>query len=165
MSAFAAWLQPRWPLLALLASGAMLAAAHASERFLGLAPCMLCLEQRNVHWGVVAVSIAALIWMRVRPAPRQGRLAALAIGLVFLASASVALYHVAVEQHWVIAQCDAASLDQITTFGAGGSLEMPKCDQIQFSFLGVSMAGWNALASLGLAALSFLAAWSKPAHA
>lgn len=161
MSALAAWLQPRWPLLALLASAAMLAVAHASQRFGGLAPCVLCLEQRNVHWGVIAVSLAALVSLRFRPAPGLARLAAVVIGLVFLASAAIALYHVAVEQRWVMAQCDAASLDEITAFGAGGSLEMPRCDEIQFSFLGVSMAGWNALASLGLAGLSFWTAGAK----
>lgn len=157
MAALAAWLGPRWPLLALIVSAGMLAVAHASQRFWGLAPCMLCLEQRNAHWGVIAVSLAALIILRMRP--NAQRLANVLIGLVFIASAAIALYHVAVEQGWVIAQCDAASLDDITTFGAGGALEMPRCDEIAFSVLGVSMAGWNALASLGLAALSFLAAW------
>lgn len=159
MGALAAWLSPRWPLLALLASAAMLAVAHASQRFFGLAPCMLCLEQRNVHWGVVALGFAALIVLRFRP--QAARMANTLIGLVFIAAAAVALYHVAVEQGWVIAQCDAARLDDITTFGAGGALEMPRCDEVAFSFLGLSMAGWNALASLGLAGLSFVAAWSK----
>lgn len=159
MSAFAAWLQPRWPLFALAASALMLAAAHASERLGGLAPCMLCLEQRNVHWGVIAIALAALVTLRFR---RQAApLADSLLGLVFLASAAIAAYHVAVEQGWVIAQCDAARLDDITAFGAGGSLEVPACDEIAFSFLGVSMAGWNALASLGLAGLSFFAAWSR----
>ena len=28
-----------------------------------------------------------------------------------------------------------------------------RCDQVQFAFLGISMAGWNAILSLGGAAL------------
>ncbi len=52
----------RWPWWALFASALMLAIAHAFERFGGLAPCLLCLKQREVYWtamGVAAVAIVA----------------------------------------------------------------------------------------------------------
>ena len=44
-------LRTAWPVLAALASAAMLAAAHAFETFGGYAPCMLCLRQREVYWA------------------------------------------------------------------------------------------------------------------
>lgn len=157
MQTLAARLRPHWPLLAMLASGAMLAAAHAFQRFGGLQPCPLCLEQRNWHWAVVGVALLALIVVRFRPG--LVRWAALAIGLVLLGSAAMGAYHVAVEQHWVIAQCDARSnLDAIRIFDPNEEVVAPRCDQIAWSWLGISMAGYNALISLALALASFLIA-------
>jgi disulfide bond formation protein DsbB len=147
-------LRPFWPLLAALASGAMLAAAHAFETFGGLRPCPLCLDQRNWHWGVVATGLIAFAVTRWRPGWR--RLAALAVGLVLLGSFAQAAYHVAVEQHWVMAQCDAR-IDpaDIRPLDFDGPIEAPRCDQIAWSMWGISMAGYNALISLLLALASF----------
>lgn len=158
MNALADRLRPIWPLLTLLASGAMLAAAHFYfQRFLGLAPCPLCLDQRNWHWGAVGVSALALLVVRWKPG--LVRWAILIIGLVLLGSAAQGAYHVAVEQHWVIAQCDARMIaGDIRPLDFDGSFEVPKCDQIAWSMWGVSMAGWNALISLLLALTSFLVA-------
>jgi disulfide bond formation protein DsbB len=50
----------RWPMLALAASLAMLAAAHAFEKFGNMPPCALCLHQREAYWAAVAVSLLAL---------------------------------------------------------------------------------------------------------
>jgi disulfide bond formation protein DsbB len=155
MNALADRLRPLWPLLTLLASGAMLAAAHLYfQRFLGLAPCPLCLDQRNWHWGVVGVSVLALLVVRWRPGLL--RWAVLIIGLVLLGSAAQGAYHVAVEQHWVIAQCDArGAAGEIRPLDFDGSFVVPKCDEIAWSMWGISMAGWNALISLLLALASF----------
>lgn len=146
----------RWPWFALGASLAMLAAAHAFQQFGGLAPCMLCLKQRDVYWGAAALAVAALVFVRGKPGP--ARIAAIMLGLVFLTGAAVALYHVAVEQKWVIAQCEAADLSGITTLGESGSVSMPACDEAAWVMFGISMAGYNALISLALAGLSFMAA-------
>jgi len=45
-----------WTVFAFVISAAMLAAAHAFERFGGLDPCNLCLKQREVYWAALAVS-------------------------------------------------------------------------------------------------------------
>jgi disulfide bond formation protein DsbB len=150
-------LRPIWPLLAALASAAMLAAAHAFQRFGGLQPCPLCLDQRNWHWGVVATGLIAFVVTRFKP--RWARLGALAVGLVLLGSFVQAAYHVAVEHHWVIAQCDArADLDDLT-LPETGSVELPRCDEIAWSMFGISMAGYNAIISLLLALASFAIAF------
>lgn len=150
-------LRPTWPVITLLASGAMLAAAHLYfQRYLGLQPCPLCLDQREWHWGVVAVSIAALIVMRLRPA--LTRWAIIAIGLVLLGSTAMAAYHVAVEQHWVVAQCDvggAIDPTQLSLDNLGDNLRPPRCDEIAWQMFGISMAGYNAIISLALALASF----------
>jgi disulfide bond formation protein DsbB len=150
-------LRPYWPLITLLASGALLAGAHAFQRFGGLQPCPLCLDQRNWHWGVVAASLLALIVLRFRP--KLSQWTALALGLVLLGAAAMAGYHVAVEQHWVVAQCDARiDMNDIRPLDFEGSFEVPRCDEIAWSMWGISMAGWNAIVSFLLALASFAVA-------
>jgi disulfide bond formation protein DsbB len=157
MQSLADRLRPTWPLLAMLASGALLAGAHAFQYFGGLQPCPLCMDQRYWHWAVVGVSLLALILVRWRPG--LARWAALVIGLVLLGSAAMGAYHVAVEQHWVIAQCDARIAEgEIRVFSVDDDLVVPRCDEIAWSWLGVSMAGYNALISLALALMSFVIA-------
>ncbi len=151
-------LRPIWPLITLLASGAMLAAAiFYFQNTLGLQPCPLCLDQRNWHWGVMGVSVAALALARFKPGWTGW--AVMAVGLVLLGSAAMGMYHVAVEQHWVVAQCDArVDLDSDLTFDLNAELVVPRCDEIAWQWLGISMAGWNAIVSLLLALASFAVA-------
>lgn len=152
-----ACLRSLWPLVTLLASGAMLAAAHLYfQRYLGLQPCPLCLDQREWHWGVVGVSAAALIVTRLRPS--LTRWVIIAIGLVLLGSAAMGAYHVAVEQHWVVAQCDvggAIDPSELSLSNLGDNLRPPRCDEIAWQMFGISMAGYNAIVSLALALASF----------
>lgn len=153
-------LRPIWPVLTLLLSGAMLAAAHFYfQGYLDLTPCLLCLKQREWHWGVLAVSALALVVTRVRPGWTNW--AIVVIGLVLLGSAAMAGYHVAVEQKWVVAQCDAGgALDpsQLTFNDLGQDLHPPRCDEIAWTMFGISMAGYNLIISLLAALASFYVA-------
>jgi disulfide bond formation protein DsbB len=151
-------LRPIWPLATLAFSGAMWAVARFYfQDTLGLQPCPLCLDQRHWHWGVAGVS--ALAFIVTRFAPGVTRWAIVLIALVLLGSAAMGMYHVAVEQHWVVAQCDARiNPNDIRTIDWGESFQVPKCDEVQWSWLGVSMAGWNAITSLVMALLSFAVA-------
>ena len=91
----------RWPLVALFVSGALLAGAHAFETFGHMAPCPMCLSQREWHWGIVAIALAAML------ARKDVREAAFILGLVYLGSFVMAAWHVGVEQHWIAASCEA----------------------------------------------------------
>lgn len=155
MLSLASRLRPIWPLLAALVSAAMLAVAHLYfQRFLGLHPCALCLDQRNWHWAALGVGLLGFLVARFRPA--WARWAALAVGVVFVASFVQGAHHVAVEQGWVVAQCDVVDLDNVDLrFDVNAPLELPKCDQIAWQWLGISMAGYNALISVLLALASF----------
>ncbi|MBS0333577.1 MAG: disulfide bond formation protein B [Proteobacteria bacterium] len=153
----------RWRLVALLASGAMLAAAHAFETFGHMAPCELCLKQRTVYWVAMGVAAACMVIVRLPGGPRWRAATCWLLALVFLAGAGIAGYHAGVE--WKLwpgpESCTGAgrvSIDAIKDLLAGGSVKMPMCDRPAWIFLGLSMAGWNAVASLVLVGLSVAAA-------
>ena len=157
-----------WNLTAACASAAMLATAHAFETFGHLPPCHLCLYQRDVYWAALCVAVAGFLlgYMRLG---WVGRLAAVLLTAIFLAGAGIAAYHAGVEWKWWPgpASCTGAGsvdLGDMSAFLAGAKVRPPQCDKAAWVFLGLSMAGWNALVSLGLAGLSAMAARREPAH-
>lgn len=138
-------------LLALLLPAALLAGAWTSQLWGGMTPCEMCHWQRWPHYA--ALPIAALAF--VAPGKRAWvALAAVAIAV----SGAIGVYHAGVEWHlWKgYTACTAE-------FGGGLSnhdmlqqimaAPIHRCDQAQWRLFGVSLAGWNALVSLGGAAL------------
>lgn len=155
-----------WTAFALVASLAMLAAAHAFERFDGLAPCNLCLKQREVFWGAAVIALTATAWTLFSRASRgTPRIAAFLLAAVFATGAITAGFHAGGEYGWwdLPAACAAAGPVQLgdlqaLALGSGPAPAVPRCDAVAWSFLGISMAGWNVLISLALAAFSLMAA-------
>ena len=155
-----------WTAFALAASLAMLGAAHAFERFAGLAPCNLCLKQREVFWGAAAISLIATLWALVSRASRgTPRIAAFLLAAVFATGAITAGFHAGGELKWwdLPAACAVGgdiSLEGLTSLalGVGEAPKVAMCDAVSWSWLGVSMAGWNFLISVALAVFSLLAA-------
>jgi disulfide bond formation protein DsbB len=142
----------RW--LALIVPAALLAGALGSQYIGGLYPCEMCYWQRWPHG--VAIVLAALAF--VRPAASSwSRALTLLAALAIAVSGAIGVYHAGVEAKIFegFAQCTAFAkgtstvdlLKQIT------HTPLVRCDEVQFSFLGISMAGWNAILSLGGAAL------------
>ena len=143
--------------LAALGAAAVLGGALAFQHIGGLAPCVLCYWQRYPYWAAIPLAaLAALL------APRSPKLAAGLLGLaagLFLVDAGIAAFHVGVEQKWWqgTAECGGAQ-------GPSGSLEalrarllaapIVRCDEPAWSLFGVSMAGYNFLAALVLAAIA-----------
>jgi len=157
-----------WPLVGACASAAMLAAAHAFETFGGLAPCHLCFYQRDVYWWALGVGVVgfALGYMRIAWA-RRGADALLT--LIFLAGMVIAAYHAGVEWKWWPgpASCTgggAVKASQLAAFMNGAKLNEPQCDQAAWRMFGISMAGYNAVISLGLVVLSALAVRKERDH-
>ena len=152
----------RWPLIALLASAAMLAAAHAFERFAYFLPCQLCLRQREVYWAAIAMAATGLILWNIRQNRRFLVAFNVMLALVFLTGAVVAVFHAGVEWRWWpaptgcvdgavhVMNVDIGAIDERTATAS--------CLDAPWRMLGLSMAGWNALVSLGLALVSFRAA-------
>ena len=139
------------------ASAALLLAAFGFEYLGGLAPCKLCLWQRWPHAAVVVVSLIGLAGLRP----------AAALSLIVLSAAltaGIAGYHVGVEQQlWAGPASCSSSLEGGSAAALLDSLlatPVVRCDEVAWSFAGLSMAGWNMVISAGLAGFAF-AAWRK----
>ena len=157
-----------WPLLALVASAFMLGVAHAFETFGKLAPCLMCLKQREVYWVVGTIALVGTLLSRTAWADRVRKPLILLLGVGFLYGAGVAAYHAGAEWKWwpgpaaCAAGKAAASADDMVAMLQGGKVAAPSCEKAAWVFLGLSMAGWNCLISLGLSVASFFAALRKP---
>jgi disulfide bond formation protein DsbB len=156
-----------WTAFALAISLAMLGFAHFSERVLGLAPCNLCLKQREVYWGAVVIALVATLWAVISQARRgTPRIAAFLLFAVFTTGAITAGFHAGGEMKWwaLPALCagggDMADLEAMTSLalGIGEPQRVVMCDAVTWRFLGLSMAGWNTLVSVALAGFSLIAA-------
>ena len=155
-----------WPIAAALISAAMLGTAHAFETFGKYPPCELCLHQREAYWIALAIGIVGAVAIRMRP--DFARAIALVLGLVFAAGALLAAYHAGVEWKWWPgpSSCTGAgtkgvSATDMADLLAGVKVHAVRCDEAAWKMLGLSMAGWNALASAGFAAISLFVAISK----
>jgi disulfide bond formation protein DsbB len=155
----------RFAAVVLAASLLVLGTALLSQYWGGLIPCELCLLQRW-PWRV-AIVVAALAWLAGDRLSLTA--AALTLALVFFVGAGLGFYHVGVEQHWFTGPtaCSATpGLTATTIEELRRQLEaspVVMCDQVQWSFFGVSLAGWNVVASLAMAAFcAAAAAWLAP---
>lgn len=153
LSASAAFL----PLALALLSAAALAAALLFQFVGGLPPCVLCVYQRLPHFFGIVLAAGSL----AVAGTRRRTLVGLA-GLVWLAGAAIAGFHLGVEQHWWAgtASCGsaggpAASLEALTAQILAAPVA--RCDEVPWSLFGLSMAAQNLLISiaLGVAALAF----------
>ena len=143
------------PLWAMAASAVALLTALASQYLGGLAPCKLCLWQRIPHGVVLVLGVGALLWFR---GPRERLLLTWAAAIAFAFGAGLALYHVGVEQKWwqgpdtcTSSSTDGLSVDQL--LDQIMTAPLVRCDEIAWSLMGISMAGWNAIVSFALAFL------------
>jgi disulfide bond formation protein DsbB len=158
-------------LLAALASGLMLAIAHGFETFGGLAPCMLCLKQREVYWAALVVGLAGTVLYRLTGSERARRGAAALLTVIFLYGAYLAAFHAGAEWKWWPGPttCSGAggtvSLQSMTDLLNGAKVKPPRCDEAAWVWLGLSMAGWNCIVSLTLAGFSAASALTKKAKA
>ena len=142
-----------------LATGGAIAAlciAWIAQYGFGLAPCELCYWQRYGYWAAIALGIVAIL----QPARTARRNIALwLLALAFLATAGIALFHVGVEQKWW--QGLATCTGQITAGMTPEELQQAiqnapivRCDEPAWTMFGISMAGYNILYALALAAFT-----------
>jgi disulfide bond formation protein DsbB len=142
-------------------AAATLAGAWFFQLVLDIRPCPLCLEQRYAYY--LAVPLGALVALAAaKHAPRAVTVAGLAIlAAAALYNAGLGGYHAGVE--WGFWQGPTECSGPVLDLGKAGSLfdnldkvKVIRCDEVQWRFLGLSLAGYNVLISLAMAAL---AAW------
>ena len=141
-------------LLALLIPAGLLGGALFSQYVGGLYPCEMCYWQRWPHAAAILLTIGALF---SASNPRRSRTLVMLAALAVAISGAIGVFHAGVEIGWWegITQCTATGATSLQDI-----LNVPlvRCDQVQWEFLGVSMAGWNAIISLaGAAAIVALA--------
>jgi len=147
---------------------ATIAGAWGSQLFGGLVPCELCLAQRQAYyWGLPVLALILIFWNRL-PLTVWYVAMLIAVG-IFVWSAYMGAYHAGVEWKWWPgpASCTgggAVNADQLHAFMSGAKLNVPQCDQAAWRMFGISMAGYNAVISLGLAVLSVLAVRQERDH-
>ena len=142
-------------LIALLLPFSLLAGAFASQYFGGLYPCEMCWWQRYAH--MAALFPAALAFTAPAESPRARALTLIAT-LAIATSGAIGVYHAGVEAKIFegFTQCTAESTSGLSTAEILQKIThapLVRCDEVQWSFLGISLAGWNAILSLGGAAL------------
>jgi disulfide bond formation protein DsbB len=137
--------QARW--LALLVPAGLLAGALGSQYLGGLYPCEMCHWQRWPHYAAVALASLAFL---LRRGPDQGRPFVWLAALAILTSGAIGIYHAGVEAGVF------EGVTQCSTLAGGSNADILRdimarpvirCDEVQWSFLGISMAGWNAILS------------------
>ena len=142
-------------------AAATLAGAWFFQLVLDIRPCPLCLEQRYAYY--LALPLGALVALAAaRDAPRGVLVAGLAIlAAAALGNAWLGAYHAGVEWHFWQGPTDCTG--EIGNLGSAGNLlerldtvKVIRCDEVQWRFLGLSLAGYNVLISLLMAAI---AAW------
>ena len=146
--------------LAVLALGAgTIAGAWYFQLVLGLQPCPLCLEQRYAYY--LAIPLAALVALAAgQNAPRSLLIGGLVIlALAALGNAVLGGYHAGVEWKFWAGPSDCTG--PVGNLGSAGSLldrldkvKVVMCDEVQWTFLGLSLAGYNVLISLLMAAIA-----------
>lgn len=132
-------------LLALVIPSALMLGALGSQYIGGLYPCEMCYWQRWPHDVAIVLALFAFGTRVDRAAHILVALAALAI----MTSGAIGVYHAGVEYGWW------QGITTCATTAAGVSLEdimrapVVRCDVPQWTLFGVSLAGFNAIISLG----------------
>ena len=150
-------------LIALLLPIGLLGGALGSQYVGGLHPCEMCYWQRWPH--AAAIVLAALAFTSPAGSSRSRTLTLLAAAAIAV-SGAIGVYHAGVEAGLF------EGLTQCSTLASGASgadllkdimaAPLVRCDQVQFSFLGVSMAGWNALISIASAVVILWLSLRRP---
>ena len=141
-------------LLALLIPAGLLGGALFSQYVGGLYPCEMCYWQRWPHAAAILLAVGAYLTGSNR---QRSRLLVMLAALALAVSGAIGVFHAGVEIGWWegITQCTATGATSLQDIM---SVPLVRCDQVPWAFLGISMAGWNAIISLtGAAAIVALA--------
>jgi disulfide bond formation protein DsbB len=145
--------------LAFVLGLATILGALGSQYIGGLSPCELCLEQRLAYyWGLPLLAAILILWNRLPLTVWY--VAMLIAAAIFVWSAYMGAYHAGVEWGFWPGPTACTGTGVAVSFNDLSNINATRiipCDKVQFSFLGISMAGYNALISLAIVGLLAIA--------
>ena len=136
----------------------MLMTAYGFEYIGGLLPCRMCYWQRIPHAVVIALPVLLMIFGR-----RYAGLLAFGAGDIMLISAGLGFWHSGVEWGFLPGPTGCSgnidfSGDVSAVLDGLLSAKTIRCDEVPWSFLGLSMAGWNLVISALMALYALISA-------
>lgn len=144
-----------------LIGAAMLIAAYGFQYIGGLQPCTMCYWQRIPHAAIIGVGFISF-WL----GHDHSRWLLVLAGLIMLISAGLGFWHAGVEWGYLTGPqgCSGSINFSGNTSAVLDTLLSTKpvrCDEVPWSFLGLSMAGWNLVISLLLSVYAFMTSYAK----
>ena len=136
---------------------------------LGLPPCPLCIDQRLAHGAALVSGLAAMVL--ARQSIMRAVVALILADAAFVAGAGISLFHAGVEYHWWRGPTTCSGTGGADSLDALRALieqaPVVRCDEAPWSFLGISMAGYDFVicaGAAGIAAVLILGViqWGRP---
>ena len=147
---------------------ATIAGAWFFELVIKLNPCPLCLDQRWPYYVAIPLALVVALAAR-RGAPRTlVTIGLLALAVLMLRGVWFGVFHAGIEWKWWSGPQECSGAPQLG--GAGDllkrlqSINITRCDEAAWRFLGISLAGYNALISAALAAVALAGARASRAR-
>jgi disulfide bond formation protein DsbB len=146
-------------IVAAAVGAATILGAYFFEYVLDYQPCPLCLDQRIPYYVAIPTAIAVAVAAQIGT-PRWLLAGGLVIVVIaMLIGAGLGVYHSGVEWKWWAGPSDCSG--PVTSFGSAGSLlqtieqtPVVRCDEAAWRLLGLSLAGYNVIISLAIAAIA-----------
>lgn len=139
------------------------------EKIGGFMPCKLCLEERIPYYIGIPLMLATALLSFLHLPRIFIRLLLIAAAILMFYNFGLSIYHAGAEYKFWQGPTDCSAAAGIVTTKATdllaslNSVRPPACDTAAGYFLGLSFAGWNGVASLGIAVISLFAAlWKRP---
>jgi disulfide bond formation protein DsbB len=131
--------------LALFIPSALMAGALGSQYVGQLFPCEMCHWQRWPHYTAIVFALAAF----ASRGKGISKSLVLLAGLAILTSGTIGVYHAGVEYHWWegLTTCSSTVLGPMTIESITKA-PLIRCDVAQWTFYGISLAGFNAIISI-----------------
>ena len=142
-------------------SAALLLGAFGFQHLGGMAPCKMCLWQRWPHAAAIVIGALAVL-VPGTMLPLLTLMAVLGM-LAALTTAGIGVYHTGVERGWWEgpSTCTSGPIGNLSAdelMQQIMSAPLVRCDDVPWEMLGLSMASWNAIFALMLAAIWIAAA-------
>jgi disulfide bond formation protein DsbB len=146
--------------LALGVPALLLGGAYVGQYAFGLYPCEMCWWQRYAHFAALALALVSTV------APGKRGWIGLA-GLAILVAGLIGGYHAGVEYGWWegLTTCSSEVAHGGDPLAAIMNAPMIRCDDVQWSLFGISLAGWNFLISVPVGLAIFALLSRREAHA